>query len=177
MKKILFILLFIFTSSVASDMQEAEFSSPTIIGEGTLKVFFMEIYDLRLIADSPTFSWQNKFKLDFIYTRDLKKDSVIKSSIKELRRQSSTSESDIELWQGYLEQSIKPVQEGTHATVLWEPEGQITFLYENSDPTTIEDEDFARAFLNIWLGEETSQPKLRGQLLGDSWSFFALSKI
>jgi hypothetical protein len=168
MKKILFILLFIFTSSVASDMQEAEFSSPTIIGEGTLKVFFMEIYDLRLIADSPTFSWQNKFKLDFIYTRDLKKDSVIKSSIKELRRQSSISESDIELWQGYLEQSIKPVQEGTHATVLWEPEGQITFLYENSDPTTIEDEDFARAFLNIWLGEEASQPKLRGQLLGDS---------
>jgi hypothetical protein len=168
MKKILFILLFIFTSSVASDMQEAEFSSPTIIGEGTLKVFFMEIYDLRLIADSPTFSWQNKFKLDFIYTRDLKKDSVIKSSIKELRRQSSISESDIELWQGYLEQSIKPVQEGTHATVLWEPEGQITFLYENSDPTTIEDEDFAHAFLNIWLGEETSQPKLRSQLLGGS---------
>jgi len=167
MKKILFILLFIFTSSVASDMQEAEFSSPTIIGEGTLKVFFMEIYDLRLIADSPTFSWQNKFKLDFIYTRDLKKDSVIKSSIKELRRQSSISESDIELWQGYLEQSIKPVQEGTHATVLWEPEGQITFHYENSDPTTIEDEDFARAFLNIWLGEETSQPELQSEILGN----------
>ena len=103
MKKILFILLFIFTSSVASDLQEEEFSSPTIIGEGTLKVFFMEIYDLRLIADSPTFSWQNKFKLDFIYTRDLKKESVIKSSIKELRRQSSVSESDIESWQGYLE--------------------------------------------------------------------------
>jgi hypothetical protein len=78
MKKILFILLFIVTSSVASDLQEEEFSSSTIIGEGTLKVFFMEIYDLRLIADSPTFSWQNKFKLDFIYTRDLKKDSVIK---------------------------------------------------------------------------------------------------
>ena len=167
MKKILFILLFIFTSSVASDLQEEEFSSPTIIGEGTLKVFFMEIYDLRLIADSPTFSWQNKFKLDFIYTRDLKKDSVIKSSIKELRRQSSISESDIESWQGYLEQSIKPVQQGTHATVLWNPEGHITFHYENSDPITIEDEGFARAFLNIWLGEETSQPKLRSEILGN----------
>jgi len=166
MKKILFILLFIFTSSIASDLQEEEFSSPTIIGEGTLKVFFMEIYDLRLITDSPTFSWQNKFKLDFIYTRDLKKESVIKSSIKELRRQSSVSESDMESWQGYLEQSIKPVQEGTHATVLWNPEGHIIFHYENSDPITIKDEGFARAFLNIWLGEETSQPKLRNQLLG-----------
>ena len=167
MKKILFTFLFIVSSSVASDMPKEEFSSPTIIGEGTLKVFFMEIYDLRLIADSPTFSWQNKFKLDFIYTRDLKKESVIKSSIRELRRQSSVSERDIGSWQVYLEQSIKPAQVGTHATVIWNPEGRITFYYENNDPTTIEDEDFARAFLNIWLGEETSQPKLRNQLLGN----------
>ena len=167
MRNILLIILLSLNTSFASEMQKEAFSSPTIIGEGTLKVFFMEIYDLRLIADSPTFSWQNKFKLDFIYTRDLKKDSVIKSSIKELRRQSSVSESDIESWQGYLEQSIKPVQEGTHATVLWEPEGQITFHYENSDPTTIEDEDFARAFLNIWLGEETSQPELQSEILGN----------
>ena len=168
MRNILLIILLSLNTSFASEMQKEAFSSPTIIGEGTLKVFFMEIYDLRLIADSPTFSWQNKFKLDFIYTRDLKKESVIKSSIKELRRQSSVSESDIESWQGYLEQSIKPVQEGTHATVLWDPEGHITFHYENSDPTTIEDEGFARAFLNIWLGEETSQPKLRSELLGGS---------
>ena len=167
MRNILLIILLSLNTSFASEMQKEAFSSPTIIGEGTLKVFFMEIYDLRLIADSPTFSWQNKFKLDFIYTRNLKKDSVIKSSIKELRRQSSVSESDIESWQGYLEQSIRPVQEGTHATVLWEPEGQITFHYENSDPTTIEDEDFARAFLNIWLGEETSQPELQSEILGN----------
>ena len=167
MRNILLIILLSLNTSFASEMQKEAFSSPTIIGEGTLKVFFMEIYDLRLIADSPTFSWQNKFKLDFIYTRDLKKDSVIKSSIKELRRQSSVLESNIESWQGYLEQSIRPVQEGTHATVLWEPEGQITFHYENSDPTTIEDEDFARAFLNIWLGEETSQPELQSEILGN----------
>jgi hypothetical protein len=167
MRNILLILLLSLNTSFASEMQKEAFSSPTIIGEGTLKVFFMEIYDLRLIADSPTFSWQNKFKLDFIYTRDLKKDSVIKSSIKELRRQSSVSESDIESWQGYLEQSIKSVQQGTHATVLWNPEGHVTFHYENGDPTTIEDEGFARAFLNIWLGEETSQPKLRSEILGN----------
>ena len=167
MRNILLIILLSLNTSFASEIQKEAFSSPTIIGEGTLKVFFMEIYDLRLIADSPTFSWQDKFKLDFIYTRDLKRESVIKSSIKELRRQSSVTESDIESWQGYLEQFIKPIQEGTHATVLWNPEGHITFHYENSDPTTFEDEGFARAFLNIWLGEETSQPKLRKQLLGN----------
>jgi len=30
---------------------------------------------------------------------------------------------------------------------------------------TLKDESFARSYINIWLGEETSQPKLRSQLL------------
>jgi hypothetical protein len=84
-----------------------------------------------------------------------------------MRRQSSFLDKDINKWQEYLEISIKPVQEGSQATVSWNPNGQITFHYQSSEPTTIEDENFARAFLNIWLGEETSQPKLRNQLLGD----------
>jgi len=49
--------------------------------------------------------------------------------------------------------------------VEWEPQGKITFHYEGNAPITIENEDFAKAFFNIWLGEETSQPELRSQLL------------
>lgn len=138
-----------------------------LIGQGTLKVLFFEVYDIRLLADSKPFSWKNKFQLEFEYKREVKKETVIESSIKEMRRQSSFLDKDINKWQEYLEISIKPVQEGSQATVTWNPNGQITFHYQSSEPTTIEDENFARAFLNIWLGEETSQPKLRNQLLGD----------
>ena len=136
-----------------------------LIGQGTLKVLFFEVYDVRLLADSKPFSWKNKFQLEFEYKREVKKQSVIESSIKEMRRQSNILDKDINQWQEYLEISIKPVQEGSQATVSWNPNGQITFHYQSSEPTTIEDENFARAFLNIWLGEETSQPKLRSQLL------------
>ena len=138
-----------------------------LIGQGSLKVLFFEVYDIRLLADSKPFSWKNKFQLEFEYKREVKKETVIESSIKEMRRQSSFLDKDINKWQEYLEISIKPVQEGSQATVTWNPNGQITFHYQSSEPTTIEDENFARAFLNIWLGEETSQPKLRNQLLGD----------
>ena len=51
--------------------------------------------------------------------------------------------------------------------MAWNPKGQITFHYEGSQPTVVLDEKFARAFLNIWLGENSSQPKLRDQLLGE----------
>ena len=159
MKKLFAILLLFFHVSVASDMK--------LIGQGTLKVLFFEVYDILLLSDSMPFSWENKFQLEFKYKRDVKKENVIESSIKEIRRQSSFVNRDISTWQEFLEQSIKPVQEGTHATVSWNPEGYITFHYENNDPTIIEDEDFARAFLNIWLGEESSQPKLRSQILGN----------
>jgi hypothetical protein len=157
MKKLLLILIFVGNYTVASEMK--------LIGQGTLKVLFFEVYDVRLLADSKPFSWKNKFQLEFEYKREVNKQSVIESSVKEMRRQSNILDKDINIWQEYLEQSIHPVQEGSQATVSWNPNGQITFHYQSSEPTTIEDENFARAFLNIWLGEETSQPKLRSQLL------------
>ena len=159
MKKLLLIFFILGNGAVASEMK--------LIGQGTLKVLFFEVYDIRLLADSKPFSWKNKFQLEFEYKREVKKETVIESSIKEMHRQSSVLDKDINKWQEYLEISIKPVQEGSQATVTWNPNGQITFHYQSSEPTTIEDENFARAFLNIWLGEETSQPKLRNQLLGD----------
>ena len=160
MKKLLIILFFVGNCAVASEMK--------LIGQGTLNVLFFEVYDVRLLADSKPFSWKNKFQLEFTYRREVKKESVIESSIKEMRRQSSVLDKDINRWQEYLEQSIHPVQEGGRAKVSWNPSGQITFQYQNSEPTTIEDEDFAHAFLNIWLGSETSQPKLRSQLLDEN---------
>ena len=159
MKKLLLIFFILGNCGVASEMK--------LIGQGTLKVLFFEVYDVRLLADSKPFSWKNKFQLEFTYKREVNKQSVIESSIKEMRRQSNILDKDINQWQDYLEQSILPVQEGSQATVSWNPNGQITFHYQSSEPTTIEDENFARAFLNIWLGEETSQPKLRNQLLGE----------
>ena len=106
--------------------------------------------------------------LEFDYSRELKKESVIDASLKEFKLQPNVSEKEIKAWEVYLEQVIQPVQKGTKASVIWVPEGQIVFDYEGSPPSTIDNEDFARAFLHIWLGETTSRPRLRSQLLGDS---------
>jgi len=69
MKKLLAILLLFFHVSVASEMK--------LIGQGTLKVLFFEVYDIRLLSDFRPFSWENKFQLEFKYKRDVKKESVI----------------------------------------------------------------------------------------------------
>ena len=106
--------------------------------------------------------------LEFDYSRELKKESVIDASLKEFKLQPNVTDKDIKAWEVYLEQVIQPVQKGNKATVQWVPEGQIIFHYEGSKPITIENDKFARSFLNIWLGEKTSRPKLRNQLLNNS---------
>ena len=168
MKKLFALIILVFSISWTSQAQQEGFQSPKLIGEGTLKVLMWEVYDLRLLTDGTPFSWKNKFMLEFDYSRELKKESVIDASLKEFKLQPNVSDNDIKAWKVYLEQVIQSVQKGTKASVMWVPEGQIVFDYEGSPPLTIENEDFARAFLSIWLGEKTSRPKLRSQLLGDS---------
>ena len=168
MKKLLAMLILIPSLSWTSEVEQEVFQSPKLIGEGTLKVLMWEVYDLRLYTDGTAFSWQDKFMLEFDYSRELKKKSVIDASLKEFKLQPNVTDKDIKAWEMYLEQVIQPVQKGEKATIQWVPDGQIIFHYEGSKPAVIENEKFARAFFNIWLGKQTSRPKLRSQLLGDS---------
>ena len=168
MKKLLALLILIPTLSWTSEVGRESFQSPRLIGEGTLKVLMWQVYDLSLYTDGTPFSWNNKFMLEFDYSRELKKESVIDASLKEFKLQPNVTDKDIKAWEVYLEQVIQSVQKGTKASVMWVPDSQIIFHYEGSKPTTIENEKFARAFLNIWLGEKTSRPKLRNKLLNKS---------
>ena len=159
---------YIFTAMFAGavDMWQKNIQSFALIGEGTLKVFVWDLYDLKLFSEMNSFSWQNKFILEFDYKRELEKDKVIEASLKEMRRQKGVSEKQINDWKIYLKKAINSVREGTKAAVEWAPDGQITFHYEGKAPVTIYDELFAKSFISIWLGQETSEPELRSALLG-----------
>ena len=107
----------------------------------------------------------NWLRKEFEYRRAITKERVIDSSLKELKRQQNVTEQNLEEWKTYLEEVIQPLQEGSKATIEWNPQGTITFQNEGVKSVTIKDESFARSYINIWLGEETSQPNLRNQLL------------
>jgi hypothetical protein len=168
MKKLLALMILIPGLSLTSGVKQEVFQSPILIGEGTLKVLMWNIYDLRLYTDGTIFSWQNKFMLEFTYKREVKKDSVVDASLKEFRLQSDITEKEIQDWKEYLEQAVSSVQKGDISIAEWDPKGKIKFYYNGTAPITIENKKFARAFLNIWLGEETSRPALRSLILGSN---------
>ena len=87
MKKLLTLLILIPSLSWTNEIKQEVFQSPKLIGEGTLKVLMWEVYDLRLFTDGTPFSWSDKFMLEFDYSRELKKESVIDASLKEFKLQ------------------------------------------------------------------------------------------
>ena len=91
---------YIFTAifAGATDVWQKNIHSFALIGEGTLKVFVWDLYDLKLFSEMNSFSWQNKFILEFHYKRELKKDKVIEASLKEMRRQKGVAEKQINAW-------------------------------------------------------------------------------
>ena len=151
---------------LASEAWLNNIQSPILIGEGTLKVFIWEVYDVRLFAELKPISRANELILEFDHKRELSKDKVIKASIKEMKRQNGINHNEVDDWQEFLERGMQSVQNGTKAAVYWSSKGRITFYYEGSEPVTINNEEFANAFVDIWLGEQTSQPELRRLLLG-----------
>ena len=161
------IILSLFNTSllVASGTWRDNFQSLTVLGKGTLKVFVWEVYDLTLLSEKNFFSWQHRFVLQFEYKRNLKKDDVIEASIREMRRQNGVTSADLAKWQKNLAKVIEPVEQGTKAAVEWLPVGKIVFYYDAKAPVIIDNEPLARSFINIWLGQETSEPELRAALL------------
>ena len=70
-----------------------------------------------------------------------------------MRRQNGVTSEDLVKWKNYLARGIEPVEQGAKAAVEWLPAGKMAFYYNTKAPVIIEDEPFARTFINIWLGK------------------------
>ena len=55
---------------------------------------------------------------------------------------------------------------GEKVALYWEPKRQITFYVKGGLKKLIKDKEFADAYINIWIGENTSRPILRKKIIG-----------
>lgn len=157
--------LFFFQNAYSST-EENSLNSYKFIGKGSLKVFVWDIYDVQLFSSKKPFSKKNSLILFFDYKRNLSKQKIIKRSLLEIERQNVADENTILRWASFLDSCIKSAQEGSKPYVHWKSEGIITFFYGNTETCSVVDKQFSRAFIDIWLGETTSRPELRKELLG-----------
>ncbi|MEM7043419.1 MAG: chalcone isomerase family protein [Pseudomonadota bacterium] len=160
------------TSPASADLRTARLQIPDaeLVGEGRLKFLFWSVFDATLYAPDGVWSDDKPFALSLSYLRDLEGKSIVEASIDEMRKQGMTDDATLQRWGEQMAGIFLDVDDRTTLTGVVDENGDALF-YRNGEPAgAIRDPEFSRRFFDIWLGEKTSNPELRAQLIGSASS-------
>jgi hypothetical protein len=168
MQKVVFLiscLLFVTPMGAQADWK-TRYPDLQVVGTGVLKVFFLDIYSLTLHSKERDYSVSDHFALEFNYKRSVSKKTIVDASMDELSKAPNVRSLEIKAWKQILERGIIDMQDGEKASVVFSKSGDVEFWSENQELFSFQNQKFAKNFAAIWLGPQTSHPKLRSALLG-----------
>ena len=168
MKTFFLLISILFGHQAIADLSIAQqhVDSAQLVGKARLKVLFWSVFDAELYAEEGDFSQDKPFTLSLSYLREIKGSEIVAKSMSEIKSQDSFPSEKLALWKSKLDSIIPDVDTSTTITGVRDSNVH-TLFYENGTLIgEIKDPQFTRAFFNIWLGEKTSEPKLRSRLLG-----------
>ena len=146
--------------------QEWRSEMPELVGQGILRVFFMDVYLLKLFSQDGTFSLNRDFVLEFTYKRPVSKDVIIDASLDEMKKAGGVDAAQLTAWRDKLGKALIDMEADETASVIFSEEGVITFFSPNNPAISFQDPLLRNSFASIWLGDKTSHPSLRKKLLG-----------
>ena len=136
------------------------------IGDASLRVAMFRIYDARLTSPSGQYQPNKEpLMLTLTYQRDIHRDKLIEKTQQQLARQldsEALNAATIKL------RNLWPnVSQGDRLAFLLNPDGHGSFFFNGEHLGELQQPHFNRAFMNIWLGEDSSYPKLARKLRGE----------
>ncbi|GLP95057.1 chalcone isomerase family protein [Paraferrimonas sedimenticola] len=136
------------------------------VGSGEMRWWHFELYHAALYSESGTFEPSNwPQALQITYSRDIAAEDLIDATDEQWEHL-DVSREQRQQWLQELQQLWPDVQEGDQLTLLVESDGSHQFFHNGQVLGTVNDQQFASAFLDIWLSERSSEPELRQQLIG-----------
>jgi Chalcone isomerase-like len=138
------------------------------VGQQRFTYWGFEVYDASLWASAPFApdDWAKQpLVLELRYLRDFKGADIAQRSIDEMQGQRPLSDTQQSNWSTTLQSLIPNVRAGERITGIYAPDKGMQLLHQDSVLGELRDPEFAQRFLGIWLAPETSQRKLRQQLL------------
>jgi hypothetical protein len=139
-----------------------------LVGQQRFTYWGFEVYDASLWA-SATFvaeDWATQLLvLELRYLRDFKSADIAQRSIDEMQGQRALSATQQSNWSATLQALIPNVRAGERITGIYTPNKGMQLLHQDRVLGELRDPELAQRFLGIWLAPETSQRKLRQQLL------------
>ncbi|MDX2319835.1 MAG: chalcone isomerase family protein [Moritella sp.] len=157
-------LIFTATSVYASNDPTQQFKK---IGQGEMSWLFFDLYHASLYSESGDYRSQGYPQaLKIIYKRDIYSDDLVDVTEKEWLKLGLTPETYQE-WLPVLLTMWPDIKDGDELVFLVQADGRGYFYHNNLVLGGIDSHEFSSAFLAIWLSENTSEPGLRRQLIGE----------
>lgn len=162
--------LFVFISLSASASPLSDF---TKVGIGEAEYLFWTIYRAEYYRYGRVHPAQDHGEeknstqaLKIEYFESISRDILIDVTIEQWDHLGYTK-TDIDSWSAFLRKIWPNVDVGNTLTVIVTGDRNSQFYFNGDLIGTIEDRRFGKAFLSIWLSENTSYPELRLNLLGN----------
>jgi len=142
--------------------------TPRLVGQQRFSYWGFDVYDAALWSNAPFVGddWAKQvLVLELRYLRDFKGIDIAQRSMDEMQGQRPLSAAQQISWSNTLQAAIPNVRAGERITGIYMPDKGLQLLHQDQMTGELRDPEFARRFLGIWLAPETSQRKLRQQLL------------
>ena len=136
-------------------------------GQARMRFLGLKIYDIQLWAPARVTDWSGQaHALALTYARSLKGRLIAERSLEEMRRQGPLDEASAARWLQAMSEAFPDVNEGDRLTGRHDPQQGASFWFNGQPRPGLADPVFSRRFFGIWLSPQTSEPRLREQLLG-----------
>jgi hypothetical protein len=135
------------------------------VGQGIFHKFGFRIYRATLWAPDGKWEAQKPYALQLSYFRSLSKDTLIDTVMSDIESQGGSDEATYERWKNVLENSLSDIREGDVLIGLSVPDEKTKLFYNGAVIANIDEQPFADAFFNVWLGDHADE-RLRTEILG-----------
>lgn len=137
------------------------------IGSYDLKIMAFNIYHIELWSDKSKFSFTNKLGILINYKRDFNKEKLVERSINEIVKiYKITDENIINSYEKKLSEIFSDIKKGDRKFAFYDPKIGLKLYHNGQLNGIIEDKELALRFINIWLNENSTYPKMTKNLIG-----------
>ena len=137
------------------------------VGLADLKVLWFDIYRAELFSSNGQFEGLDEpLLLKLTYLRDIRKSDLLEETRKQI--QPFAMQTSVESWLSQLDEIGVDIKKGDELAFLINSQGVGHFFSKDRWLGAIEDPAFGRAFIQIWLSDQSSYPQLAKQLRGES---------
>jgi len=136
-------------------------------GEATTVLFGFALYRGILYTQSAkVFDKNSKYALSLEYLREFKATTLVKATVKEIRRTKGLSAEDFEDLKFELMQCFVNVKAGDRITAIARNANKINIFYNGTKRCDLERTNIRNQFFGIWLGDKTRDAKGSARLKG-----------